>query len=189
MKVAKKGGGKPIRYLFSSARNHITEPSAFGELESDLGYIFLNKDVLARALTHSTYANELAQKYPNSGILDQETFSTLGDAILKAGFILLLMDRLSKKGAITVTKSEFENNVKLLEIGRRLKLKERNLIKVGGGKDNLWTTGEESVLSGTVEALFAAIFIDSGSSMGVVRNCISTVFRKELDAWKEKFPK
>ena len=49
-------------------------------LQNNLGYTFKNPDLLARALTHSSYANEY-----HVGTGDNERLEFLGDSVL--GFI------------------------------------------------------------------------------------------------------
>jgi hypothetical protein len=70
--------------------------------------------------------------YKSGGARDcphQTTFATLGDAILKACFILSLMEKgwNNTKGAITISKVDLENNLKLSEVGERLHLLEDHL--------------------------------------------------------------
>jgi dsRNA-specific ribonuclease len=81
------------------------------ELELNMGYIFIEKDILNRALTTNGYVNEFKQQNPNSPpIQSQDAFRTLGDAILK----LILVDYLiknkgyNKRGEITEEKKQAE---------------------------------------------------------------------------------
>jgi dsRNA-specific ribonuclease len=52
----------------------------------------------------------------------------------------------------------------LAVVGKRLKLIELDLIKFSKGGKNQVTQGEQTFLADTVEAIIAAIFIDSGYS-------------------------
>jgi len=147
-------------------------------IENILGYHFFESQHLIRALTHPAYANEIIQK--NRICLTQEAYSTLGDAVLKTCIILFLMEKgLNEKGAITMTKELIEDNQSLAKIGRRLKIKK--FIQLGRGEKTLWESGEERILADTVEALIGAIFLDSDTSFGVVRQCIGKWFEPELD--------
>jgi len=98
------------------------DPVKIRELENQVGHEFNDKNELIRALTHSTFSNVEGTK--PVGARDcphQEIYATLGDAILKAGFILLLMDKgVKTKGDITILKAEWEKNLKLAGVGRRL---------------------------------------------------------------------
>jgi len=146
-------------------------------LERSIGYHFFERQHLIRALTHSAYANEEIQK--KRICLTQDAYSTLGDAVLKTSLILCLMEKgLQEKGAITRAKEQLEDNVSLAEIGRRLKIK--RFVRLGRGEKDLWKSGEESILADTVEALIGAIYLDSDTGLGVVRQCIVTWFGPDL---------
>ncbi len=146
-------------------------------IEQILGYHFFERQHLIRALTHPAYANELLQQ--NTRCMDQEAYSTLGDAVLKTGLILFLMERgLNTKGEITKTKEELESNVSLGRIGVRLRI--RKYIRLGHGAKDLWRSGEETILADTLEALIGAIFLDSDAGFGVVKQCIGKWFDPEL---------
>ena len=146
-------------------------------IEQILGYHFFERQHLIRALTHPAYANELLQQ--NKKCMDQEAYSTLGDAVLKTDLILFLMERgVTTKGEITQRKEELESNVNLARIGKRLKI--RNFIRLGRGAPDLWRSGEETILADTIEALIGAIFLDSDSGMGIVKQCIGKWFEPEL---------
>jgi ribonuclease-3 len=148
------------------------------ELERILGYHFFEREHLVRALTHPAYANEQAQQ--NRKRMDQEAYSTLGDAVLKTVLILFLMERgVQSKGEITVRKETLENNCNLAVIGKRLEI--RRFILLGKGEAELWRSGEQTILSDTVEALIGAIFLDSDGSFGIVRQCIGKWFGSDLE--------
>ena len=106
-----------------TAMNEKMDDDNLGEIERILGYHFFERQHLIRALTHSAYANELLQR-ENTRCMDQEAYSTLGDAVLKTSLILFLMERgLNTKGEITRAKEALESNVSLARIGVRLKIR------------------------------------------------------------------
>jgi len=152
-------------------------------LENQIGYVFTDKKELYRALTHSTFSN--AEKSKPVGARDcphQEIYATLGDAILKAGFILLLMDKgVKTKGEITILKAEWEKNLQLAEVGRRLHILENKLFHHRIGNEEKVCEGAETYRSDTVEALIGAIFIDSGYSIQKTKDSITTIFGPELE--------
>jgi len=164
------------------------DPAKIQELEDRLGYIFNDKRLLTRALTHPTFSNmEKQKKNSSEECPHQETYATLGDAILKAGFISILMEKgVKTKGNITISKSDLENNLQLAKVGKRLRLLEDNYILHGVGKEGKLKEGAVSLCSDTVEALIGAIFIDSSSSMSDVINCISKIFEPELREFEIK---
>lgn len=154
-------------------------------IEQILGYHFFERQHLIRALTHPAYANELIQQ--NMICMDQEAYSTLGDAVLKTSLILFLMEKgFQGKGAITQAKETIEDNRSLAKVGRRLKIK--RFIRVGRGEKDLWRSGEETILADTMEALIGAIFLDSDTGFGVVKQCIGSWFEPELRKVKKEQP-
>lgn len=157
------------------------------ELEKYLKYEFKKRKYQNRALTHSTFTNEQKQKRKTSKKFpDQEIYSTFGDAILKTIFIDLLMERgLSTKEEITKQKEALESNDNLAEVGKRLKLIENKLIKFGKGAKNQVDQGGERFLADTVEAIVAAIFIDTGYSYNKTKKCIKRLFKSDLDKLKK----
>jgi dsRNA-specific ribonuclease len=114
----------------------------------------------------------------------------LGDAILKAGLIWLLMENgLTTKGDITVFKSGLEKNLKLSEVGERLRLLEDDLVWHRMGSGEQLDKGRSKLRSDTVEALIGAIFIDTGYSLIDTKVCISNIFEPELEDLERKYLK
>lgn len=165
------------------------DPANIQWLEDQLGHTFGNKGLLIRALTHPTFSNVESMKKGEAkrNCPHQETYTTLGDAILKAGFVLLLVDYdVKSKGNITILKEDLEKNLKLADVGERLKLFEKKLILHKIGTEEKIREGAVTYLSDTAEAIIAAIFMDSGDSMTVTKSCIERIFKPELDDLKKK---
>jgi len=154
-----------------------------GEIETIIGYHFFEEQHLFRALTHTAYANEMLRQ--NRKVMDQEAYSTLGDAVLKTALILFLMEKgYQTKGEITRKKESLESNVSLARIGKRLKIKK--FIRLGKGAKGLWKSGEETILADTIEAIIGAIFLDSDAGFGVVKQCIGSWVEPELEHEKNQ---
>lgn len=136
------------------------KPEDIASVEKRLGYTFKNKDVLVRALTRKAFAQEHRQQGWNCE--EQEVYCVLGDAVLKA----ILVELLIKKGydsseAITNKKIEIENRKSL---GAKLQeLKIAPFIRCGLGEQRQGIYNNLSVLGETFEALIAAVHIDAGS--------------------------
>lgn len=129
------------------------------ELEKVIGYEFVDLNLLERALTTKSYSNEKHQQ--NQECDDQDGMRTLGDAVLKTVLCDYLMTMgYSTKGEITEIKSTLENGVFLAQIGERFHLD--GFIRVGKGSYEQNHHEEPHVLSETVEALIAAIYLDGG---------------------------
>lgn len=128
-------------------------------IEENLGYSFNNKEFLNRALTRLAYA--LEQKQQKHKYEDQEIYRVLGDGILRA----VLVDLLIKAGCttreeITTKKQKLEREETLAEIARKLSIGQ--FIKLGIGERKLNADKEPKVLAETLEAIIGAIYFDRG---------------------------
>jgi len=128
-------------------------------IEKDLGYTFDDKCYLDRALTRKAYA--LEQKQQNIDCKDQEIYRTLGDAVLKAVLIdLLIGSGVDSRGAITSRKKSLEREEGLAEISERLGI--GSYLKLGKGEIKQRADKEPYVLAETFEAVIGAIYLDGG---------------------------
>ena len=147
-------------------------------VEQNLGYIFLNKELLIRALTTKAFAlEEKHKKYRKCD--DQEVYCILGDAILKAILVELLMERgYNSRGTITQKKSELENRVNLGNFLQELGLASSIRFGVGEKKQN--NDRNPSILGETLEALIAAVYLDK-KSYEATKDLISDLFSSQLN--------
>ena len=153
------------------------------ELQKKVGYKFKERKHLIRALTHPTFSEEEKKKKVGPRECPhQQAYSTLDDAVLKTGLILLLIDKKKEtKGDITISKADIENNLKLADIGKRLQLLENNLILHTIKNPKKLEEASEKMYADTIEAIIAAIFIDSKYSMKKTKKSIQKIFSQELD--------
>jgi dsRNA-specific ribonuclease len=157
------------------------------KIEDLLGYHFNDSGKLVRALTHPTYSKE-AKDHGNS-FRDQSVYATLGDAVLKLGFTQILIEKgLKTKGAITDSKKDLEDNFHLAYVGERLQLLEEIFIFHWAGEGEDLKKASKAVRSDTVEALFGAIYLDSGNTMSTINESIKRVFALELGELEKKYP-
>lgn len=128
-------------------------------LEENLGYVFKNKSLLDRALTRKAYALEQYQQ--NNECEDQEIYRTLGDAVLKAVLIdLLIKSGCSTRGEITIRKKSLEREEELADVSKRLGI--GSVLKLGKGEEKQNAQDEPYVLAETFEAVIGAIYLDGG---------------------------
>ena len=130
-------------------------------LETTIACTFRDKGLLRRALTHKSHAHERSAA-GEDGLEDNEQLEFLGDAIL--GFLVseLLVERhpslaegrLSKLKAHLVSAAHLHRVAERLEIGRHLLL--------GRGEDRSGGRAKKGLLADALEALIAAIYLDSG---------------------------
>ena len=134
----------------------------FESLENRVGYRFADREILHRALTHSSHAHEY---HPSSGEhlpRDNEQLEFLGDAVL--GFLIseLLVQRfpgftegrLSPLKAHLVSANHLQKVAQSIDIGPYLQLGRSE--EMSGGRT------KKTLLVDALEALIAALYLDGG---------------------------
>lgn len=132
----------------------------FTELEEKLGYTFKKDALLKRALTHSSYTNEMKAKGGSSQCNERLEF--LGDSVLSlivSEFIFrdhpnLPEGELSRIRAGTVCERALGVYAKEISLGEYL--------YIGKGEEQTDGRNRVSVLSDAFEAVLAAIYLDGG---------------------------
>jgi len=149
--------------------------------EKKIGHNFLNKELLREALTHSSFAYENKEK----DLSDNEILEFLGDSVLG----LIVADYLREnypylpEGDLTKLKSSVTNSATLSAIARAIKLD--RFILLGKGEEKSGGRKKTTILSGALEAVIAAIYLDAGlygARNFLVRHLRS--FFKKIDARK-----
>lgn len=128
------------------------------QLEKKLGYTFKNKGLLLTALTHSSYANECHEP----GCQSYERLEFLGDSILgyvTAEFLyerepLLPEGRMTRLRAELVCETSLHKVAKAMDFGAYMRL--------GRGEEHTGGRERVSILADMVEAVIAAMYLDSG---------------------------
>ena len=124
-------------------------------LETAIGYCFKNKKLLHKALTHSSYANE-------HGVESYERLEFLGDSIL--GWItadyLYTNYKDMPEGKMTKLRAEHVSEQALYPVAVRLGI--GNHLRLSRGEELSGGRNTVSILADTIEALIAAIYLDSG---------------------------
>lgn len=127
------------------------------QLQNNLGYHFKNPALLARALTHSSYANE---RHVDTG--DNERLEFLGDSVL--GFItaeyLFANHRDFPEGELTKLRAYAVCEKSLFSYAEEIGLGHH--LKLGKGEERTGGRTRPSVLSDAFEAVIAAIYLDGG---------------------------
>lgn len=128
------------------------------DLERAIGYRFRDKTLLFRALTHSSYANEVQK----NNFYSYERLEFLGDSIL--GFVVA--DYLYRtrgdllEGELTRMRAEAVCEANLARVARKLDLSAHMLLGHGGEHDG--SRQRPSILCDMVEAVIAAVYLDGG---------------------------
>ncbi len=126
-------------------------------LEAAIGYCFKDKELLANALTHTSYANESKKKMPNN-----ERLEFLGDSVLSIAVADHLFGLhpplpegdLTRRRAALVCESALAGFAAQMGLGEHLRL--------GKGEDASGGRKRASILSDAFEAVIAAIYLDGG---------------------------
>lgn len=119
-------------------------------LQKQLGYYFKDPSLLSLALTHRSI-----------GAKNNERLEFLGDAIL--GFVVaeLLFHKFpeQKEGQLSRIRSQLVKRETLAKVARSLQLGE--YLSLGPGELRSGGQNRESILSDSVEAIIAAVYLDS----------------------------
>lgn len=143
-------------------------------LEKKIGHVFASPELLAHALTHSSYVNESAEKTSFSN----ERLEFFGDAVLG----LVVTEELfhafpdSPEGKLSIIKSRLVSGSRLAAYARSLGL--GACLLLGKGEERLGGREKESILSSAFEAVVAAVYIDGG--IEAARSFIKQVFGRDL---------
>jgi ribonuclease-3 len=143
-------------------------------LEERLGHPFRRPDLLERALTHSSFANEAG-----GGILDNEALEFLGDAVLSFLTAEILFRRTPEghEGAMSRAKAQVVSDATLARVGERVGVGDH--LRLGVGEERSGGRAKASLLSAAMEALIGAVFLDGGTR--AARALVRRLLREELD--------
>ncbi len=127
-------------------------------LQGILRYHFRDKELLLRALTHSSRVHEAAP----AKVSDNEQLEFLGDAIL--GFLVsdLLVAQFPHyaEGRLTQMKAHLVSSTHLYEVALALDL--GRFLQLGKGEEMSGGRTKRTLLADAFEALLAAMYLDGG---------------------------
>src|SRR5216684_193172 len=141
---------------------------AQGELEASLEHRFENPKLLERALTHSSFLQQLKPRSPSEADAapreagDNERLEFLGDAVLGLLATEYLIRRFPdwNEGTLSKSRSRLVNEGSLQEVARRLSL--GDYLRLGRGEEKTGGREKPALLADAVEAVVAAIYLDAG---------------------------
>jgi ribonuclease III len=137
-------------------------PADYEELEARIGYKFVDRDLLLRALTHKSVHSEAVAGGPSAP--DNEKLEFLGDSIL--GFVaseyLFRRCPQSSEGMLSRLKAQRVSSAHLFKTSSELGLGQ--YLKLGRGEEQSGGRTKRAILANALEALIAAIFLDGGMS-------------------------
>lgn len=127
-------------------------------LEKAAGYVFGDRALLEKALTHSSHAFEARPEAPE----DNEQLEFLGDSVIglvAAEFFLRAFPGRSE-GELSKLKASASSTLALARLARAIKLDKAVLL--GRGEEKCGGRKKVSILAGAFEALAGAIYLDGG---------------------------
>ncbi len=159
-------------------------------LEERLGRKFSSRELLDRALTHSSAVPELrgaaADAIGNSITLaDNERLEFLGDAVLEllASEYLLAAFPEWTEGQLSKSRARIVNASSLEAAARRLRLGEH--LRLGRGEEKTGGREKQTLLADAFEAVVAAVYLDAG--LAAAREVLQRVlFEQALEEGGER---
>ena len=143
--------------------------SKLENLCNNINYQFNDFSLLVTAMTHRSALNELHQKFispHHRNIINSlpwnEKLEFLGDSVLSLSISTILWNtkRLGSEGDLTLARSALVKESSLLEVAKIYHL-ESTLI-IGNSLNKSQTGVKSSILADALEALFGALYLDSG---------------------------
>jgi ribonuclease III len=131
-------------------------------LEVAAGHRFADREILRRALTHSSHVHEQVLADGQATARDNEQLEFLGDSVL--GFLISedLVERHPEaaEGRLSKLKAHLVSAAWLHEAAQRLRLGE--YLELGRGEEMSGGRAKKTLLVDALEALIAAIYLDGG---------------------------
>ena len=154
-------------------------------LEEKIGYQFKQRELIERALIHSSYSNETGAR--NHHLLCNERLEFLGDSVLS----IITSNYLYKsftdcpEGELTRMRAEVVCERALSSYAAEIGLGNYLLLGVGEEKNN--GRQRKSILADAFEALLAAIYLDAkDDGMETVEKFLMPFIIKEIESVRRK---
>ena len=148
--------------------------SSIDDLQFELRYTFKNPQLLTKALTHSSHANE---KAISDG--DNEQLEFLGDSVLGflvADFLVRAHPHLTE-GQLSKLKGFFVSSANLVKYAERINL--GDYLQLGKGEEKTGGRTKQALLVDALEAIIGAIYLDGG--IEEVRQVVLPFFEPQIE--------
>lgn len=142
-------------------------------LEKNIGYTFKDKSLLENALTHKSFLLK------GKGLKNNERLEFLGDSVLGFAVAQYLYKNYPQlpEGELTKIRSTVVCEESLFKVALRIEL--GKYIHIGKGEETTGGRERPSILSDALEAVFAAIYLDSDISL--VTNLITGLLKEDIE--------
>lgn len=129
-------------------------------LEKAIGYKYNDISILKKALTHSSYSNELKLRHKEAECNERLEF--LGDSVLSIIVSEYLFSHYTKRPEGELTRMRAEVVCEKALSGFAAKIELGNYILLGHGEEKNKGRERKSILADAFEALLASIYLDAG---------------------------
>ncbi len=153
-------------------------------IESKIGYVFVDKNLLCQAFTRESFVNEYRQRRRGVAIQSNEVLEFFGDGVLSAAVISLFIrdfsDRSEHGILTTLTEGQLSNmKAKLSDKGNLSRSIERTgleqFLLMSEGDKKLGIEKQPSVMEDLFESILGAVYIDSGKNADAVMEVVSRI--------------
>ena len=151
----------------------------FIELQNRIGYEFSDINYLETALTHSSYSNE--QRSRGINFSSNERLEFLGDAVLEIVVSEYLFENYKNmsEGALTKMRQHLVCEKTLAKIAAEINI--GVYINLGRGEELTDCRRRPKLLADTLEAVFAAVYLDANASGKDFRKVILGLIANEIE--------
>lgn len=155
-------------------------PLPVEQLESTIGHTFKKRDVLQRALTHSSYSNEMG--VANHHLLCNERLEFLGDSVLSIVTSEFLFEHFKDcpEGDLTRMRADVVCERALAKYAEKISL--GSYLLLGRGEDRNNGRSCKSIIADAFEALLAAMYLDAGKAR--VAEFLLPFIKEEIETLK-----
>ena len=154
-------------------------------LQDAIGYEFSDIAYLENALTHSSYSNE--QKSRGILLESNERLEFLGDAVLQSVISKYLYKNYKKytEGTLTKMRQYLVCEKTLSKIAAEINL--GDYLNLGKGEETNGCRQRPKVLADALEAIFAAVYLDSVDNPSVHESVLLELFSETLSCLDDSF--
>ena len=153
--------------------------AAMDRLEAAIGYSFTDRELLRRAMTHSSHSNETGER--NHHLLCNERLEFLGDSVLSIVVSRYLYTAYLREGEGTLTnmRKDVVCAEALARYARRIGI--ADCLYLGNGEELSGGRDKENILADAFEALLAAVYLDAGDrGMDIIAAFLLPLVKKDL---------
>ncbi len=138
------------------------DPAIVDAVHARLGFRFEDTEVLVRALTHASFANENPVRVDGKPTANNERDEFLGDAVLDLATSHMIMERYpsAPEGELSRLRASLVNERRLADVARGIGI--GDFLLLGRGEEMSGGRGKESLLADGLEAVVGAIYQVAG---------------------------